>query len=584
MYAFFQRHGIGFVFAILVGIVLVVPIVCAPLSIGDTYQGVQYLPHDDEDIYRARIKEVLEGHPFITSPYFYEYKDSPLVVPPFNEWLYALLALCIGLSGSIVALKFLLPATLFFLVYLLVYRLIDNYDVEKNTWPVLITAIATGLLVTLGFEFVNYKHLWNILHGGAVNPIIWSRLVNPIVGAVQLFGFLVLLEAIMLRRFRYAYVCAGVLLASTIGYYFTFGMSLAILGSLFLFALWKREWVTAREYVYVGIIGFVLSIWYWIKMFVSITGTEGSVLGMRNGMSFTHAPIVNMALLAGTVFVVLSAIGIYVRRRMFPHPKSWAFISALLLGSWIAFNQQIITGREVWYGHFFQYSVPLVYVSLGVVAYHSWRVIYPRMWLWGTIIIMILTSLFGLFTISQILSREAEFERVQAYAPVFTWLRDTAGKECVVFIAEYDEEFERLIPAYTHCDVYSATWTFSGVPSERVLHNYLLRLRLSGITAEDARAYLMHDVEKVRGYFYTDWKQMFSSEVDEWYIEKVDYLEKEYINFLQGDLRDQVSIYRMDFVMSKDPILVETIEGLPSLYFIQRIGNYYIYSLHETNF
>lgn len=582
MYSFFQKHGVGLLFAIIVGIVLVVPIVRAPLSIGDTYQDVQYLPLDDEDIYRARINEVIDGHLFITSPYFHEYKNSPSVVPPFNDWLYALLALCIGLSGSIIALKFLLPASLFFLVYLLVYRLTKSNDDVTDAWPVLIASVSTGLMVTLGFDFVNYKYLWNVFHGGAASPIIWSRLVNPIVGAVQLFGFLILLEAIMSRRFKYAYVYAGLLLSITIGYFFTLGMSLSILGSLFLIVVWKKEWTTARELVYVGVIGFVFSIWYWIKMFSSITGTEGSLVGMRNGMSFTHAPVLNMALLAGTLFVVMSASIVYFRTRIFPHPKSWVFVVALLLGSWIAFNQQIITGREVWYGHFFQYTVPLVHVALGVIAYHSWRMLYPRTWLWGSITIMIVVSLYGLFTISQVLSRQTDFVRIQEYAPVFTWLHNNIGKECVVFIKEYDEEFERLIPAYTHCDVYSSTYTFSGVPAERVLHNYFLRLRLLGISEENVHKYLMQDVEIVRGYFYTDWKQLFAEGIDEWYLERVGYLEKEYAHFLQGDLEDQMSMFRMDFLMSKEPISEGAIEKFPSLYFIEHIGNYYIYSQTRT--
>lgn len=582
MSLFFQKHRIGLLFAILVGIILVIPLVRAPLSIGDAYQGVQYLPLDDEDIYRARINEVLDGHVFVTSPYFFEYKDSPVVVPPFNEWLYVLPAFFIGLSGSIIALKFLLPATLFFLVYLLVYRLTESNDDAKDTGPILIAAVSTGLMVTLGFEFVNYKYIWNIFHGGAANPIVWSRLVNPIVGAVQLFGFLVLLEAIIFHRFKYAYVGAGVLLASMIGYFFTFGMSLSILGSLFFILAWRKEWATARELVYVGVIGFILSIWYWIHMFLSMTGSEGAVRGMRNGMSFTHAPILNLALLAGTAFVVFSAVMVYFRHRTFLHPKSWVFVSALILGSWVAFNQQIITGREVWYGHFFQYSVPLVYVAIGVVAYHSWRILYPRVWRSVSLASMVMISVFGLFTVSQVLSRQTEFARLQEYAPVFTWLNTTAGKECVVLIKEYDEEFERLIPAYTHCDVYSSTWTFSGVPQERVLHNYFLRLRLQGISEENIHEYLMHDVAIVRGYFYTDWKQLFEEGVDEWYVERVSYLEKEYAHFLQGDLEDQMSMYRMDFLMSKDPILEGTIEGLPPVYLIDHIGNYYIYTQSQT--
>ena len=131
-------------------------------------------------------------------------------------------------------------------------------------------------------------------------------------------------------------------------------------------------------------------------------------------------------------------------------------------------------------------------------------------------------------------------------------------------------------------DRYSSTWTFSGVPQERVLHNYFLRLRLQGISEENIHEYLMHDVAIVRGYFYTDWKQLFEEGVDEWYVERVSYLEKEYAHFLQGDLEDQMSMYRMDFLMSKDPILEGTIEGLPPVYLIDHIGNYYIYTQSQT--
>lgn len=577
MYPFFQKHGLGLLFAILVGTVLVVPIIRAPMSIGDTYQGMQYLPHDDEDIYRARINEVLDGYPLITSPYFYEHKDSPVIVPPFNEWLYALLAMCIGLSESIIALKFLLPASLFFLVYLLVYRLTDRDGDIKNTWSVLIASLSTGLWVTLGFDFVNYKYVWNVLHGGATNAIIWSRIVNPIVGAVQLFGFLVLLEAIMSRRFKYAYVCAGVLLSITIGYYFTFGMSLAILGSLFLIVVWRKEWTIAREFAYVGLIGFALSIWYWVKIFLSITGTEGSALGMRNGMSFTHAPIVNLALLAGTVFVVLSATMVYVRYRIFSHPTSWAFVCALLLGSWIAFNQQIITGREVWYGHFFQYSVPLVYVALGVIAYHSWRMLCPRLWLLATMTIMIITSSFGLFSISQVLSREAEFARIQEYAPVLAWLNDNAGKECVIYVRDDNEQLEKLIPAYTSCNVYDTSYNFLGVPVERVEHNFYVDLRMSGVKNDTIAEYMLGHETDVRGAFYTNWKELFDSGKTDWFLKTIENVEQKYPLILQEDMQDMILKYKIDYIISRGNLPEWTLSELPAFSHATSTEQYFIY-------
>src|SRR3989339_1428561 len=116
---FMKKHTLATLFAVLVGLLSLFPSILAPLAVGGDYAGMQFLYIDDEDIYRARIHEVMEGHIGVASPYFFEYKDMPVMVPPINEWLYALPALFFGLSFVITLSKFLFPALLFLLIYVL---------------------------------------------------------------------------------------------------------------------------------------------------------------------------------------------------------------------------------------------------------------------------------------------------------------------------------------------------------------------------------------------------------------------------------------------------------------------------------
>ncbi len=353
-----RRNRMALFFAFAVGLCTVAPIILAPVAVGDAYKGIQYLPLNDEDIYRARINEVLNGHFGVTSPFLYDYKDSPLLWPPINEWLYALPAFLFGLSAVIIASKFVLPAALFLLVYFLTKNIIGEQNYAE------LCALAAGLVSTLGIVFVDYHYLALLFSGKELGPVMWTRLVNPISGGVELFGFLVLVWCIWEQRLRYAYILAGALLALMIGYYFSFAIGLAVIGVLFLLAAFRKEFVIARELVYVGLISVVLDSWIWYNVFTSIGGEAGRTLAMRNGMFFTHEPVLNKVLLLATVYVALCFFYTYRVAQKKENLRSWLFLFALLAGSWLAFNQQIITGRQIWYHHFVQYTVPISMLSV----------------------------------------------------------------------------------------------------------------------------------------------------------------------------------------------------------------------------
>ena len=535
---------------------------------------MQYLPMDDEDFYRARIHEILDGYPAVVSPFLYEYKQERLNIAPIGEWLYALPAFIFGLSFIFIVYKFLLPAILFFLVYLLVKKMIGGDDREA-----LLTSLTAGLLVTLGIEFVDYGYMLSLFEGAPSRSLLWTRPVNPITGGVLLFTFLLSVYSIMERR-RYAYILAGILLAATVGYYFAFGMATAVLGVLFLAYLVRREYPVVRDFIATGIVFLVVSAPYWYNVALSFGGETGRAAAMRAGMIFTHAPVFNKALFAATIIVVLCFAYALFKGYVRENERAWIFIGALIAAGWIGFNEQIITGRQIWYHHFVQYTVPFSYIAVLVASYLSIRRTLPRLWFLGVGTLAMLSIVYGLYSTTHgFPSRMEDFARLQAYGPVMDWLNDNALRDCVVAVVEEGEEAGRWIPAYTHCNSYISAFTYYAIPEDRVLHNYLLHLRLNGVEPENVANYLKDHESEMRGHMFTNWDHLFDPDQGEWVAERISYLTSTYREFATEDLNERMHQYRIDYLMTKGPMSPALEKQLPGLKEAAYLGTYHLYAL-----
>ncbi len=559
-----KRHLWGIVVALFVGLCALTPMLLANPYIGAEYQGIEYAPLDDEEIYRARIHEILDGHESVAQAYLFEYKDAGSAVVPISEWLYAIPSFVLGLPNVLLAGEFLLPALLFWLAYLFVRRVTGDE----------LTAIAGGLLTVFSVEFMDYGYMFDLLRGGWPRPLLWNRLVNPIVGAVELMAFLNLLWIVIERRSRVAVLGAGILLALMVGYYFAFGIALALLGVLGLIYMYRREFDIFSRLVQVGIVGLVLTLPYWYIVFHALGTPEAA---QRGGMFFTHAPVVNKALLVATL---LSA-GLYAyarsTRTVQIFARQWIFVFALVAAGWIAFNEQVLTGREIWHHHFVQYAIPLACLAVMIALFHVVREAAPRLWkgsMWAAIAF---TTVFAAYSTLSVIPRVDAFESRQVYGILTHWLDSRAPKDCVVLVLEDEEALARFIPAYSHCNVYITTYTFYGVPMERIYHNYFLRMRLFGVTTEMAEEYLRAHEHTVRGTFFIDWNQALMNTDPEWFEAKVTELVQKYGEFVKGDLKEQVSAYRVDYLVAEGKIPAALDTALPSLAEPEIVGPYYVY-------
>lgn len=576
MRVFAQKHVWGILCAVLSGAIMVLPQILLPYSIGYEYKGIAPLLLDDEDIYRARIHEVLEGNIGIASPYLHEYKDnSVVVVPPLNEWLYAIFAVTFGLSGTIIASKFILPALLFFLTYLLLRKLLEGDDTDAA----LLGSLAGSFLVVLGTDLIDYQHLSAIVRGEmGQKAMLWGRIVNPISGAVGLFCFLV----VLLYSLRGSYaksLLAGGILSVLVGYFFSFALAYTILGSLIFFSILLRDWERLKRLFLVALSSLILDIPYWWSTLHSIGGAEGKLLATRNGMFFTHEAIVNKVLLAASFMYLLMFTYAYFTKKLDAYKEKWIFTGALLLGSWLAFNQQIITGREIWYHHFVQYTIPLVYVSLITASFYSVRTAAPKIWRFGMSAIIVVSIAYGVLTSwAGALPYRDEMLRQQKFAAVFEFLNASLGNDCVVLVHASTETLEKNIPAYTSCDVYSTSYVFIGIPQERILHNYFLHMRLLGVTKEETMDYLLTHEAEVRHVTFSNWRQLFGRERDKWYLDQVEYLARTYEQFLKGNLTEQINSYQVDYIISDEQLSPALLSSLPGLKLATTTEEYYIYT------
>lgn len=577
---FFRQHYLAIIFSLLVGAISVAPQFVARYSIGSDYKGIPFIYTANEDVYLARIQEILDGHFLVGSSFFYEYKNLKSLMPPTGElFFYALPIMLTGVSlvKFLIFSKFLFPAILFFLVYLLIYKLSNNPQFLSSK----INALVGGLFVTLGYDLIDYKNTVIILSGKKEMFMLplWTRPVNPVTGAILFFIFLLLLWAIIKNRRHYLFLPAGAILGLMVGYFFSWGMAMAIASMLVVIFLGRRQYKIFKNLFLTIILGLLLSLPYWIYALGSLSIKDNRATSLKNGMFFTHAPIINKVLVAtALVFLISWAIERLIFKKKDTGEASawWWFCLALIFGGFIAFNQQVLTGRMVWPYHFVQYTIPVSIVVVMVILANCLKPRFFKTWFLAAVIISGLVVGLNLAAVRGWARVYPDYRKLQGYADFFSWINKNTQKDCVILVKEPVENLTLLTPAFTHCNVYTAPWVFSGIPEDRVRHNYLARLKLNGVKPEDARDYMINNAGSVRVYFFRDWQELLSQDTSEaWLMELINELTLDYKKFIQKDFISELKKYRLDYIVTEEP-LENDLAGLP---FVIKLDKLYLYQL-----
>jgi len=144
---------------------------------------------------------------------------------------------------------------------------------------------------------------------------------------------------------------------------------------------------------------------------------------LRNGVFFTHYPLLNKVLIAALVIYITALVFKFFKNsKLLSLDHADIFSLAFLFGGLFALNQQIITGLTIWPFHFVQYTIPLsiiaVFVILHRVIREHWRVV----WVGSIGIIVVASMWLGVYTQYKTYVNFLDHNKeVQLYAPVFDW-------------------------------------------------------------------------------------------------------------------------------------------------------------------
>ncbi len=564
MLSLIHQHRGALLSAFCVGLLYLLPHLFFIFSLGNEYRGIPLIQTPNEESYYGRIHEVIDGHGALGSSFFYEYKNMPPLSPSVGEWLYALPSVIFGipLVFTVTASKFLLPTLLFLLIYALVWWLIGGGGRGAK-----IHAIVSGLLVVLGYDLIDYRTVLSYLSGVATPDsfLLWSRPINPILGALFLFSFLLLLYALFLRRERpfWRLCVAAFLIACMFGsYFFSWGMAISVLAVLVCVSLIRREYTTACLLSLVVPLGALIAAPYWITVFTAHQSPWYAASVLRSGLFLTHYPLLNKLLLATLLFFILACIFDFVRKKRSGVPfvfEPWQWFSlALLLGGLWAFSQQVITGMTVWPYHFVQYTIPFSIIVVMVLLYRIIREQSKVLWASALVVAGLASVIFGVYTqVSVYTSSYAVNLERQSLSPLFAWL-NAQEKDCVVFVDEVDAKMtmlNMLIPGFTHCNRYSSTELYSLIPEERGWYNYLALLRLRGVSAGEIEEYVRTHEREATGYLYSNWQGLFGIKdfpdfSDALLPERLAAFPQKYKEFLAEDFKSELLRYRLDYIVA----------------------------------
>jgi hypothetical protein len=312
----------------------------------------------DEFNYAARVQRVLNGYPAVGNPYLFEHRFAHPVISPVPEWVLARLGAGAGLSvdGILIASRFLFS--------LLGFGLLVWVGREFGLSPALsLVGAALGFLEPGTFESKPWTFLlwWTPWKPGEAH-LVYNRLVNPLVNLVPFLACVGLLRRALTTDRLGWQVAAGILLGAQFytsvfywGHLFAGLAVLLVVGRLALpgVPLIRRSLVPLA-------VAALVSIPYWVQSASLWKVAHLPEMLIRYPLNIpTHQPWLLFP--KGLLLVLALYVAFGLRREV-----SSLFLFALLLGGYLALNQNVVTGREMENAHF-KYTIGL-FSTLALLA------------------------------------------------------------------------------------------------------------------------------------------------------------------------------------------------------------------------
>ncbi len=507
-----KNHKWAFLFAFLVGAIMVFPQIYFQYDHSQEYQGIYISGTDNESFYLNRVAEVRDGHPSLGSPIFKEGKDNPYLQPPLGEIIIAYLGriFFLDFNNTILLTKFLFP----FLGFLIVYGFVFLISKEK------LTALTSSTVLILANSLFSRHGLLVLLQGEspATAFLNFFRPVQPQMNFLFFFGFLLCFWLFFEKKqWRWGIISSLILGLSFYIYLYTWSFLYVFVGLILLIFLLKRQWSEIRRIGYVVLGSLLVTIPYFLNLYRSILHPNFSEVSPRFGLIDGRQPI--LGFLVPIIFILFVL--------FFPKKRQnrYLFSLALLLTPFIVLNQQLITNRIFETGHYHWYTnQPLAIIFFIIILFYQTGIIQERWRVLKTInilkilaVLIIGISLYTGITIQTASYKEQQdgILQDQKYAPIIKWLNAYTQKDEVVLA---DWILARVIPSYTSLNVFDGTsgYYYLAASRQRMSDIIFLFHRLDGLKGEEAKNRFLEAETRVsisRGLYGEYYKEKFGDEV-----------------------------------------------------------------------
>ncbi len=490
-------HAGALLLALVAGIITMVPYILLWSEPG--YRGIEMMMLDAENHYQARIHEVYEGHPRVSNT-FLSNKDGPYTTPPFGE-------IIIAVFGKIFRLDAARAATIsrFFSVVaitLLVYAF--SFALSRSR----IAALIASAFTVLGYNLIVFSPAPFIdLAKGAPTGgpfLLFSRLVNPSISGIFLFGALALMYRRLLdssdEKIKWQWVGTLGVVVGTSLYVSPFVFSFL---SVLLFLVWvwlfvRQGGVNARAAFFAGCIAIACAIPFALNYGALHALPEYETVARYLGV------VPRREFVLGALLPLMVALIAFVWPRTFPRTgRTFLFLACGAI--FFVINLQLITGVYLQGGHYHWYvTKPLAGIIAGLLVGGIIERFVQAPFRRGVVALILSVLIFN--SMGFVAPWYAETRKValatQAYGPLVEYLQTLKTPQTIWT----DGETADFIPIYTAHNVPN-TVNLGSYPIPQVFfdNRLFLEYRLRGIVPEDFEGVIREEAHHVGDRLWGLW-------------------------------------------------------------------------------
>ena len=528
-----KNHKWAIILAVLIGIIMAIPHIYFIVDNKEVYQGIM-MSGLDEEYYLARMQEVRDGHYFMASPFWQEYKDQPNLWPPLSENLAVLTGRFFGLNliNTVLFGNFVFP----FLIFLILYALVYSMSKGKSL------ALFSAMVISLAPNLTDPQSLWRLLSSGQTSDtfLAYSRLISPQIHALFFFSFFLFFWLFLEKRKWLWGILSGIVLGLSFYVYpFIWMFIYVFLGLLILIYFFRKNRFQIKNLFLVMGIGLLIAIPFAWNLIQAMAHPFYKETSLRFGWVQSHSPQLGVTMLILLGFYLL----------LFPRTLKgrYDFGLAIVLTPFILANQQIITGYLMGPARYHNYYYkPFALIFLIIIFFTIFKRKIVR---FSFIAVVLFVSIYNAWMVQTTSYRANEPSAIeyQRYSEVLSWLNINAQKDEVAMGNLFVSGF---ITTYTSLNSLVNSGNHYSLVSDKELSDRMFIIYyFDGLKPEQAKEVFYEKREDVSKYIYSQRYQKQFGSYDKIPDEKLDDLVVSYSQFYQIPIDQTFKKYNTKYLV-----------------------------------